>query len=62
VSKTPDARSLFFTLGAGRFRRSADDGYADAGAVRRHWEMLVGNTSRIGTACRGGGLMDARHP
>jgi GTP-binding protein len=67
VSKTPGRTQLinFFTLGPGAFLVDLPGyGYADApGAVRRHWEMLVGEyIAHRGSLAVVVVVMDARHP
>src|SRR5258708_7004009 len=67
VSKTPGRTQLinFFSLGSGAFLVDLPGyGYADApGAVRRHWEILVGEyiATRDSLAAVVV-VMDARHP
>ncbi len=67
VSKTPGRTQLinFFSLGSGAFLVDLPGyGYADApGAVRKHWEILVGEyiASRDSLAAVVV-VMDARHP
>jgi GTP-binding protein len=67
VSKTPGRTQLinFFTLGEGAFLVDLPGyGYADAPiAVRRHWEMLVGEyIAHRDSLAAVVVVMDARHP